>query len=173
MLPVRSAPRAASSSIAEIGDPLAIAAEVPVSQEALRPGPSSISLFARLEPMTYVWVVCLVIAVGTSLYFIGWALGMLMIWPSSLWTRRVKIWATALLPACFLCGLPLVRLRLRRGICRTGRDRSAVALHFRSYEGTQSIEAGGAANTALGFCRFVGPSPRVTDSALKSRTASS
>lgn len=88
--------------IAEIGDPLAIAAEVPISQEALRTAPSSISLFARLEPMTYVWVVCLVIVVGTSLYFIGWALGMLMMWTSSLWTRRVKIWATALLPACFL-----------------------------------------------------------------------
>jgi hypothetical protein len=88
--------------IAEIGDPLAVAAEVPVRDAAPDSGPASIRLLASWRPWTYVWVACVVIAFGTSLYFIGLALGMLMMWTSSMWTRRVKIWATALVPACFL-----------------------------------------------------------------------
>lgn len=88
--------------IAEIGDPLVVAAEVPLSEEGAALGPSRIRFFDRVEPMTYVWIVCLVIAVGTRLYFTGWVVGMVMMWTSSLWTRRVKIWATALMPGCFL-----------------------------------------------------------------------
>lgn len=91
--------------IAEIGDPRTIAAAIPVEQEAPRTGPSSIAYFDRLQPMTYVWITCLMIIFVTSLFFIGWAAGMVMMWTSSLWSRRVKIWATAILPSCFLLAL--------------------------------------------------------------------
>jgi hypothetical protein len=90
--------------IAEIGDPLAVAAEVPVSHQAFGARESITGFFSRWEPMTYVWVVCLVITI-VQLYFIGWVVGMVMMWTSPLWTRRVKIWATALIPGCLLAAL--------------------------------------------------------------------
>ncbi|QAY58628.1 hypothetical protein ET475_00485 [Microbacterium protaetiae] len=90
--------------IAEIGDPLAVAAEVPTTS-GKNSKPSRITLFARWEPISYVWAVCLLIAVGSSLYFIGWALGLIMMWTSALWSRRVKIWSTAVIPGCLLLAL--------------------------------------------------------------------
>lgn len=88
--------------IAEIGDPLVVAAEVPKKRYVTGPRPSSIGLFTQWDPMTYVWAVCLLIAIGSAFYFTGWALGLVMVWTSSLWTTRIKIWASALVPGVFL-----------------------------------------------------------------------
>lgn len=67
------------------------------------PGASRVPTLQRFDPFTLTWLVCGLIFALSYLYGVGWILGILVMWTSPLWTARVKVLATAFLPA-FLLG---------------------------------------------------------------------